>query len=877
MDLDPSVIDRLEESFKKIADSLGQVESAMAKFKNIADKTTSGVNTTNKSIDDLTKGIDKNRAGMTSLISDMLIGQKNFKDVSGSIEMLDDKIAELSDQIEKASDAEKEGLVEQRKRAQEGKTNLEQLQQENASRRAVVDGLGSFGKGIGSIASVTVKTFGSALKGLQDGSNAFTLAGGLMEGAIDGMNSGAHLAGNTLQSVGSAAAMLPGPLRIASVAAVGLGTAINSAADAATSMGKFVIGYMVKQMELTVDSFRKATSAGAMYAGGMTELINVAHESGLTVKQFAEVLKNNGSTIAASGLSVSEGARKIGEVIANGGEGMRARLLKLGYSYEEQAGLIAETMRDMRHSGKLLTASNPEIAAETEKYAENLRVISDLTGDDAKKKMEESRQLASQLAFQQKLATLNETEQAAVMRAFGNMSRQQQLNFMDMVNFGTVLNKGGAIAMSASQGIADETFETYRAFAEHRLDEISFREIAAKHQAQITEDLTTGGTFISIAQAQAAGIGGIVGDVGSAMSAELDWQKRHTKEGIAAAEKAAKEQKKASDDLTNNFVKASNAAQELAKDLEDMVTPILGDFAIFAGGLLDTLADALNDFKRQHNQPTFMDKIWGAVKGAAGGGMGGAAVGSVVPGLGTIGGAITGGVGGGIYGWQHAEASAVSGTGRGSSLDSIRNLIGRAESDSSGGYNATHGLGRQNLTNMTLGQIKELQQKGAGAVGRYQFVPNTLNSLAKRLGYDDSTPFSPTVQDSLADLQIEQLGYYRYKSGSMPKEQFLSRLAGVWAGLPKDTSGKSVYEGDKYGNKATVGYNSAMDYLAKGGIADRPSIAGEAGPEAVVPLPDGRSIPVSVDNSSVVDRLEEMISLLRDQLSVSKKQLHAVS
>ena len=34
--------------------------------------------------------------------------------------------------------------------------------------------------------------------------------------------------------------------------------------------------------------------------------------------------------------------------------------------------------------------------------------------------------------------------------------------------------------------------------------------------------------------------------------------------------------------------------------------------------------------------------------------------------------------------------------------------------------------------------------------------------------------------------------------------------------------------------------------LARGGITRGVSIAGEAGPEAVVPLPDGRSIPVDI-------------------------------
>ena len=40
-----------------------------------------------------------------------------------------------------------------------------------------------------------------------------------------------------------------------------------------------------------------------------------------------------------------------------------------------------------------------------------------------------------------------------------------------------------------------------------------------------------------------------------------------------------------------------------------------------------------------------------------------------------------------------------------------------------------------------------------------------------------------------------------------------------------------------------------MDQHAKGGIATKASIFGEAGPEAAVPLPDGRSIPVQLDMS----------------------------
>jgi lambda family phage tail tape measure protein len=61
--------------------------------------------------------------------------------------------------------------------------------------------------------------------------------------------------------------------------------------------------------------------------------------------------------------------------------------------------------------------------------------------------------------------------------------------------------------------------------------------------------------------------------------------------------------------------------------------------------------------------------------------------------------------------------------------------------------------------------------------------------------------------------------------------------------------------------------------FASGGIATGPSIFGEAGPEAAVPLPDGRRIPVqitgSADNKETVAELKEQNRLLRELLAAS--------
>jgi tape measure domain-containing protein len=63
------------------------------------------------------------------------------------------------------------------------------------------------------------------------------------------------------------------------------------------------------------------------------------------------------------------------------------------------------------------------------------------------------------------------------------------------------------------------------------------------------------------------------------------------------------------------------------------------------------------------------------------------------------------------------------------------------------------------------------------------------------------------------------------------------------------------------------GTKSLMNGYAKGGIANTPSIFGEAGAEAAVPLPDGRSIPVTLYNSANDSSVssEETIAELKAQ------------
>ena len=123
----------------------------------------------------------------------------------------------------------------------------------------------------------------------------------------------------------------------------------------------------------------------------------------------------------------------------------------------------------------------------------------------------------------------------------------------------------------------------------------------------------------------------------------------------------------------------------------------------------------------------------------------------------------------------------------------------------------------KSLTDMTIGEIKALQYDdktmtnqqwiNSGklhAVGRYQFIGNTLPGVASRAGFNDSHKFSKTVQDKMAIQLIKERGISPWVGPSdkaTPSERRLVRKVQTQSG---DGSKKSS------GNR-TGGYQMAVN------------------------------------------------------------------
>ena len=148
---------------------------------------------------------------------------------------------------------------------------------------------------------------------------------------------------------------------------------------------------------------------------------------------------------------------------------------------------------------------------------------------------------------------------------------------------------------------------------------------------------------------------------------------------------------------------------------------------------------------------------------------------------------------------------------------SVLDLI--AGPESGGRYDAVYpGKRRPEILNMTLDELAADQRErgrftGSSASGRYQYIRKTLSSVARQMGLDTSKEkFTPKLQDEIAIFHLRaNHGLDRWLSGSMSNEQFLNRLAGTWAGIPK-TNGRSAYAG-VLDNKAGIGAQAALQGL----------------------------------------------------------------
>ena len=818
-------------------------------------------------LEDFLKQVKHNSTSFGQLAKEMAQGKRVYRDFSDQLETLDEKIKDLGDQAGEAADEIRDELIEKRKA-------LATTIKHNAVQQELISGLVGTSKalaglGVG-IAGIAGRTLGNLASGLQSGASAFSLAGGIMEGGIDVANSATHTFGNAIGAVGSVASMARGPIKYLGMAAMVAGPAISGLGDAAAAVGKFIVNFMVKQLEMTVESFNKLSSSGALFSNGMTGMYEASRDAGLTIAQLSNVVAKNAEIFAQSGQSVSGGIAQVGRV----GKilqqtGMTDKLLKLGFGFEEQAQLSAEIVAQMRKTVGG-TPTDKDVASATMEYAKNLRLIAAITGEDARAKIKAAEGANQILAFQQKVASLG-LDQAKINAAVATMTDQEAKNFRDRIIYnGNVINQEGALAESLFAGMRQKGEQQYELALKNGLTAESNADLTVQFGDQIKKSILSQEAFGTAA----FNAGGAIEGVAKAGLDTVNLINIYTKTGTENAKKGLEDQANANDALSKGVVAAAKAAQSLAISLQTLVLPRLGEFADFSTVILGEILKALDKFdeltgKKDPDAPG-MFETWLEVAGKAlGGVLGTLAAGTetvasmgfgsiVAPAL-MYGGYEMGGMGGKAAGRWLDEKFGNKNAGSDKDLQRRQAMYKQYEPMLSNDYaglnlKSDEAVAGGKASPALLTALREIQK---------QYPTARINGINDKWHWDNAVKSDHTLGRG-ADITVPGM------EDPKKREEILAVLNSVIA----SAGGTANYE--KKGEGLSSGDHFHLKSAFKdGGVTSGPRLAGEAGPEAVIPLPDGRTIPVKMDFTKLLEKFDEMIRILKDHKDVSEDILIA--
>jgi len=564
----------LLKGLKKVTDSLTEFATATDKLKKSRDKWEAGAFASSEK--------NKRQADQLSYVFDDLT-----KQIEDNL-----KAAEKEEDAGKKYDAQKAAWAKSEERRQIAGNIL--WEKTNATIKDLTKLAGaSF-----------VSTVGGALKNIQSNAGAIETGTSVMTAGIQLAGEAGSAAGKGITAAGTAMSVSASPkIKALGAAAQLAGAGLDIFSSKAAQVAKFAVEFLGKELGNLRDGFRGLSSSGALFSNGMTGMLDAAHGAGLTVQQFSQVVKDNSKDLAGSGLGMTGAVERMGKVTTQiNNSGVGTSLQKLGFTFEEQAGLVAEVMGQMNRYGNGRVVSDAKVAELTERYAKDLRLISGITGEDAKAKMAEARASANNLAFQNKLAEMAPEQAKAIQDSMATMSKQQQKDVMEKVVFGAVVNKTGAIMMSANQGYANQTDELASKIADGSLTVKNAADVQAKYSDEILKDRQN---LQGVGMAALAGVGN-VGELAAASLDQFQHAIKYTPEAVAKMNAALEGAAQTSDPKTKGYLEAEKAFQNSMIGLQTLamnnMDAYVNKLAEVNGLIASTIASA-------NKQQSTLDKI----------------------------------------------------------------------------------------------------------------------------------------------------------------------------------------------------------------------------------------------------------------------------
>jgi hypothetical protein len=606
------------------------------------------------------------------------------------------------------------------------------------------------------------------------------------------------------------------------------------------------VGAVNKQADALFKSYKDISRAGVVGAGGMKEVYTNMQRFGYTIDELGEfgaLMKSNSEVLAKFGGTAFNGAEQfanLADQIQHSDIGKN--LMLMGVSVDEINKGAAGFLKQQTNLGRNSAGMQKTLATETAKYLENLEAVSRLTGQDREtlqKKQQDAQTeqqfAAKQYELRQKVDNTSGEERLAAQKELDKLNYlNEKTNGEQRLNLIRAYAGDAAAAgnlFTAMPGV----FEMMRDSSKDQFDVIAkMTQNADRNINQLNKTYQFGfgeatfGKFTEMTQ--------LVSQYGGKSAEQMREQFE-----------ASRKNTKTIDDATKTQVDVERAQRNASNNMQDFlnlgINPVTKAMSILADvveGLTNMLPGAgrarerakEKELNRQGKTSARQDQVAAVEAGSTLGDLGTAQL-TPAEQAASMG----------------PPSSAMGGPPPISALDFIK---------------FTGGTGSEE-------HFKKLQPNVQSA---FLQMAQEYNSLTGKKLQVNSAFRSPDEQANV-------------NSGTNPKAapgmslHNIGRALDIQSAQVADLASQGLL--GKFGFKTLAGDPPHIS-MADGGILSGPRSGYQPnltmhGTEAVVPLPDGRSIPVSsnADSSGMMsaqlDKLDELISVMKSQLSVSNKLL----
>jgi len=494
-------------------------------------------------------------------------------------------------------DAKKAG---DEKTAKEAKSSLENLQRQKTNNEQISQSAQALGSSVGGFISVfaglenrligiEAQYQAQMMQMISQGASGFSLFGAAVEANIDKVTAASEAYADAASRAGNALGQMGGViLPIVGFALNLMADRARAVAQANATLAKQGIRILVEEGNKLIKTYAEMTGSGLIFANGMKGMVDATAGTKLRLEEMSAVVKENRASFAGMGMGMTEATELIGGVArklaSTTGKFAHAdrQLLALGFSYQEQAALAAETAESMSRGGQ--KQSSDAVAQATMQMAKNMALVAEATGEDMKEKKKKMQQEQQEFAIKGAMAKMARDEPERYKKLIAQqmgMTDAQRKASNEMLVFGSVRDKDLAIQMATNSGFRKSVQENDAALRNGTAStEQALR--TGKRHAKETQDQN-----INLANTigKAALATGNLKGVAQNMSSDMDAQQRLMNANI---DKSKEKQDKLLElaagptqkgDPTAALLDAVEIGAVAAKNMQQKVVNVIGEIA----------------------------------------------------------------------------------------------------------------------------------------------------------------------------------------------------------------------------------------------------------------------------------------------------------